>query len=131
MIRETLAIGLVTAFLAGTIGHPRGPAPAPVVRKAAQPIRSTGQLLRMTATAYCRGGRTASGVRARDGVVAADPRVIPIGSVVRISSRDRTRWGVFRAMDVGGRIRGRRVDIYTPNCSTARRFGRRAVWVHL
>lgn len=38
------------------------------------------------ATAYCLKGRTASGQYTRRGVIAADPRVLPIGTVVQIQA---------------------------------------------
>src|SRR4051794_5836826 len=36
------------------------------------------------ATAYCVKGQTASGLKVRSGIIAADPRILPIGSIVRI-----------------------------------------------
>src|SRR5690242_17001257 len=41
-------------------------------------------LMTFTATAYSIEGRTASGHRTREGIVAADPRVLPLGSRIRI-----------------------------------------------
>ena len=81
------------------------------------------------ATAYCRSGRTQSGVRTRAGVVAADPRVLPIGSVVRIDSGPSRRKGSYTVLDTGGRVKGRRLDIFVPSCRAARNFGKRRVRV--
>ena len=36
------------------------------------------------ATAYCRGRLTASGVSVRAGIAAADPKILPIGSVIQV-----------------------------------------------
>jgi 3D (Asp-Asp-Asp) domain-containing protein len=83
---------------------------------------------RFSATAYCRQGRTESGLRSHTGMLAADPRVLPIGSVVRI---DGPTAGVYTVMDTGNRVKGRRIDIFIPNCMNARRFGRRTVRVNL
>ena len=45
---------------------------------------SPGKLVRFSATAYCKGEFTASGVRVRAGMVAADPQLLPVGSVIRV-----------------------------------------------
>ena len=45
-----------------------------------------GARLRFTATGYCRGTTTASGVNVRSGIAAADPDLLPVGSVVQIDS---------------------------------------------
>jgi 3D (Asp-Asp-Asp) domain-containing protein len=84
---------------------------------------------RFTATAYCRKGQTDSGVRSQTGVVAADPRVLPIGSVVRIL--DGPAPGTYTVLDTGGRVKGRKLDIFVANCASARRFGRRQVGVRV
>ena len=83
--------------------------------------------MRLTATAYCQGGRTKSGVRARPGIVAADPRFLPVGSVVKILDGPTT--GVYTVMDTGADVKGRRIDVYIPNCARAKEFGRRPVSV--
>jgi 3D (Asp-Asp-Asp) domain-containing protein len=85
-----------------------------------------GRVLHLTATAYCGGGTTRSGIPAHEGVVAADPRVLPLRSVVRITWPHQTA-GTYTVLDTGSEIKGRAVDIYMNNCSRARRFGRRAV----
>lgn len=75
------------------------------------------------ATAYCESGRTRSGVRATPGVVAADPRVLPLGSVIHV---DVPRYrGVYQVMDTGRLVRGKIIDIYIPDYHLATKFGRR------
>ena len=81
--------------------------------------------MRVEATAYCRDGRTQSGVRTRAGIVAADPRVLPVGSVVRIVDGPVT--GIYTVMDTGGSIKGRRIDVYVASCARAKKFGRRKI----
>lgn len=81
------------------------------------------------ATAYSLKGRTASGEYVRPGVVAADPRVLPLGSVVKVHAGQYS--GVYHVKDTGGRIRGRRIDIYMPSTRDAIRFGRRTVRVEV
>ncbi len=77
------------------------------------------------ATAYCLKGRTASGVTVRPGIIAADPSVLPIGTVIHLRSGQYT--GTYTVMDTGGRIKGRRVDVYVPTYREAIQFGRRQV----
>jgi 3D (Asp-Asp-Asp) domain-containing protein len=81
----------------------------------------------MTATAYCRNGKTESGTRARTGIIAADPRVFPVGSVVRIEATNRSYSGIYTVMDTGAGVKGRKIDIFMPSCAQARRFGRQPV----
>ncbi|HEV8347412.1 MAG TPA: 3D domain-containing protein [Vicinamibacterales bacterium] len=84
----------------------------------------------MSATAYCEAGETRSGARARRGFVAADPRLLPIGSRIRILAPKRYA-GVYRVMDVGRGVKGRELDIFMPSCQHARTFGRRQVSVRV
>ncbi len=81
-----------------------------------------------SATAYCLKGRTASGAGVRRGIVAADPRVLPLGT--RISLNAGTYTGSYVVADTGGAIKGRKLDIWVSSCSEARRFGRRTVLVN-
>ena len=81
-----------------------------------------------SATAYCLKGRTASGGSVRRGIVAADPRVLPLGT--RISLNAGTYTGSYIVADTGGAIRGKKLDIWVSSCSEARRFGRRTVMVN-
>src|SRR5262249_13161533 len=77
------------------------------------------------ATAYCLKGLPASGITVRTGVIAADPRVLPFGTVVHVRAGSYT--GAYTVLDTGGRIKGRRVDIYVPTHREALQFGRRQV----
>ena len=77
------------------------------------------------ATAYCQGTITASGARVRVGFVAADPAVLPLGTVIRVSGLERRYNRTYRVMDTGGAIQGRRIDLYMRSCDEAIRFGRR------
>jgi 3D (Asp-Asp-Asp) domain-containing protein len=65
------------------------------------------------------GARTYSGTDTRWGVVAVDPKVIPIGSALMIEGYD----GIFIAEDIGGGIRGEAIDIWLPDANEARRYG--------
>ena len=69
-------------------------------------------------------GRTASGLRAGHGVVAVDPRFIPLGTRLYIEG-----YGYAVAGDTGGAIKGNRIDLGYESRSAALRFGRRPVKV--
>ena len=80
-----------------------------------------------SATAYCFSGRTAMGHGVRRGLIAADPRVLKLGSKVVITAG---AWsGTYLVSDTGGAIKGKKLDIWVPSCSEARKFGRRTVQV--
>jgi 3D (Asp-Asp-Asp) domain-containing protein len=79
------------------------------------------------ATAYCFSGRTAMGHKVRRGLIAADPRVLRLGSKVYVSAG---QWsGTYLVSDTGGAIKGKKIDIWVPGCGEARKFGRRSVQV--
>jgi 3D (Asp-Asp-Asp) domain-containing protein len=81
------------------------------------------------ATAYCLRGRTASGGSVRRGIVAADPRVLPLGTRIYLNAGAYS--GNYVVADTGGGVKGRKLDIWVPNCSEAMRFGRRNVSVNI
>ncbi len=77
------------------------------------------------ATAYSLRGRTASGRPVSKGLIAADPRHLPLGSRVRLQAGSYS--GEYLVADTGTMVRGRRIDIWTPTAREAMRFGRRTV----
>jgi 3D (Asp-Asp-Asp) domain-containing protein len=77
------------------------------------------------ATAYSLRGRTASGQMVAKGLIAADPRHLPLGSRVRIEAGSYS--GEYVVADTGSMVRGRRIDIWTPTSREAMRFGKRLV----
>jgi 3D (Asp-Asp-Asp) domain-containing protein len=77
------------------------------------------------ATAYSLRGRTASGRPVAKGLIAADPRHLPLGSRVRLDAGAYS--GEYLVADTGTLVRGRRIDIWTPTSREAMRFGRRTV----
>jgi len=77
------------------------------------------------ATAYSLRGRTASGRPVAKGLIAADPRHLPLGSRVRLEAG--TYSGEYLVADTGTLVRGKRIDIWTPSSREAMRFGRRTV----
>ena len=87
-------------------------------------------LAKMTAYANGVGGvplnaRTATGTPTRTGVVAVDPRFIPLGSLMRIQGFD----GQFVAEDIGPAIRGPMLDVWLADAAAAREFGVQHRWV--
>lgn len=89
-------------------------------------LPSPGVRLQFSATAYCKGSTTASGVTARSGVAAADPDLLPVGTVIQIDSLQRYN-GIYAIMDTGPKVQGRHIDIYMWNCNEALQFGRRLI----
>lgn len=77
-------------------------------------------------------GITASGTRARPGTVAVDPRVIPLGTKLYVESLDGTMdYGFAIAEDVGGAIKGERIDLFFSSALDCKNFGRRDVKVYI
>jgi len=84
-----------------------------------------GPATNYVATAYSLRGRTASGRMVSRGLIAADPRVLPLGSRVRLEHPGYS--GEYLVADTGGAIRGRHIDIWIPSSREAMRFGKRTV----
>ncbi|MET3683914.1 3D (Asp-Asp-Asp) domain-containing protein [Alkalibacillus flavidus] len=83
-------------------------------------------------TAYCDGcsGTTYTGIDLRANpnqkVIAVDPNVIPLGATVWVEG-----YGTAVAGDIGGDIKGNRIDVFIPSEDEAFRFGRRQVQVKI
>ncbi len=90
------------------------------------------KVYQMTCTAYSAGGTTATGRPAKWGVIAVDPRVIPLGSKVYVETVDgKFIYGTAIAADTGGAIKGNIIDICVNSRSEAYAFGRRQVYVYV
>jgi 3D (Asp-Asp-Asp) domain-containing protein len=87
--------------------------------------------IRCIATAYSVSGETADGdlTKYRQ-TVAADPRVIPLGSKVRIEGAGAYS-GVYTVTDTGRKIQGNSVDIFIPSAAAAKQFGKKTVRVRI
>jgi 3D (Asp-Asp-Asp) domain-containing protein len=92
-----------------------------------EPIESPKETF--VATAYSIKNLTACGVMVRPGIIAADPRVLPLGSIVKIEAGKYS--GTYRVLDTGPAIRGRRLDIYMTCRGEAITFGRRKVQLEI
>ena len=77
------------------------------------------------ATAYCTFGITRTGVWVQRGIIAVDPSVIPLGSIIEIQAGPYS--GLYTAMDTGAAIKGHIIDIYMPSYEEAIRFGRQKI----
>ncbi|MBC7087838.1 MAG: G5 domain-containing protein [Tissierellales bacterium] len=125
---------------------------AQVIEKGTKNVISTSRgstrfkkSLIMTATAYDNSyastgkrpgdpyyGITASGTYARPGTVAVDPRVIPLGTKLYIESLDGSKdYGFAIAEDVGGAIKGNKIDLFFNTSWEVKNFGRRKVKVYI
>jgi 3D (Asp-Asp-Asp) domain-containing protein len=123
----TLVVALVFVFFQQTVTRDsRSEATATSVIET-NILPQAGARLQFQATAYCKGETTASGVGVRTGIAAADPAILPVGSVVRLETPNPRYSGVWTVMDTGPAVRGRSVDLYLWSCKEALQFGRRPV----
>lgn len=67
---------------------------------------------------------TASGMKSGRGVVAVDPKVIPLGTKLYVQG-----YGYAMAGDTGGAIKGNRIDVFFYSSDETARWGRR--WVRV
>jgi 3D (Asp-Asp-Asp) domain-containing protein len=102
---------------------PPAPASAPASDAAnARPAPGASRALVVSAVAYHLPGRTASGLPVGVGVIAVDPRVIPLGTRVYVPG-----YGPAVAADVGSAVVGNVIDLWMPSTAQARAWGRRTV----
>jgi rare lipoprotein A len=93
------------------------------------PRRPKPRVLSMKATAYSQAGQpTAAGSEVREGIVAADPAVLPLGTRIRVSGAGAYD-GFYIVTDTGRLVAGRQIDIYMPSAAEARKFGEKRVRV--
>ncbi|TAA72598.1 3D domain-containing protein [Planococcus salinarum] len=115
------------------------PAPAqstaPAQTSAPAPSSQSGKEMTVSATAYtafCVGcsGTTYTGIDLRANpnqkVIAVDPTVIPLGSKVWVEG-----YGVAIAGDIGGAIKGNKIDVFIPSQEAALQWGRKNVTIKI
>ena len=97
------------------------------------PAATEGYTLTVEATAYSYAepglsNYTADGTNLVNDpmVIAVDPRVIPLGTMVEIPG-----YGVFRAADTGGAIVGNKIDVHFPTVAQTYNFGRRTITIRI
>ena len=107
---------MLVAVLLGALAAGGGYARADAAK---QPYR-----LEVDAVAYYLPGKTALGIPVQKGVVAVDPRLIPLGTRLHVPG-----YGHSIAADVGTAIKGRIIDLWFPSTKAARNWGRRTVTI--
>jgi 3D (Asp-Asp-Asp) domain-containing protein len=130
----TIAFGLVLMYESKVIDFRDIPLPVETADAASadDALPAEGiQHLRFTATAYCKGTTTASGVNVRTGIAAADPALLPVGSVIQVYRLGEQYNGIYTIMDTGPAVQGRHVDIYMWNCNEALQLGRRDIAINV
>jgi 3D (Asp-Asp-Asp) domain-containing protein len=90
-------------------------------------LPAPGARLAYSATAYCKGITTASGVPVQSGILASDPQLLPVGSVVELDGLPQKYNGIYTVLDTGPAVQGREVDVYMWSCNEALAFGRRPI----
>ena len=83
-----------------------------------------------TATAYSDSGITAKGNVTTSGTAAADPAVIPLGSMIKVTGAGEYS-GLYAVTDTGRKITGRAIDLYVQNEAEAKEFGKKPVQVEI
>jgi 3D (Asp-Asp-Asp) domain-containing protein len=84
-----------------------------------------GEEVPISLTQYCLSGTTRRGRWVRPGIVAADPRIFPLARYVEIFMGNKYL-GRYLVDDTGVNVIGATIDIWTPSCSQAARFGRQS-----
>jgi 3D (Asp-Asp-Asp) domain-containing protein len=83
----------------------------------------------MEATAFARTPQlTAAGTEAHDGMVAADPRILPLGSRISVAGAPGYD-GNYLVTDTGSAVKGMHIDIFVPSPAEAKQFGTKRVRV--
>ena len=96
-----------------------------------EPVSPNANHLRFAATAYCKGTMTASGVNVRTGIAAADPDLLPVGSVIQVYRLGERYNGIYTIMDTGPAVQGREIDIYMWSCNEALELGRKDIGINV
>ncbi len=71
-------------------------------------------------------GITASGIKAKPGIVAVDPKVIPLGTWLYVEG-----YGEALAADTGGAIKGNKIDLFYESSKDVKNFGRKKLKVYV
>ncbi len=93
--------------------------------------RARYPVMRMEATAFVpESGATAAGTVPHQGIVAADPAVLPLGSRIRVTGADSYN-GIYIVTDTGSKVIGRHIDLCLESAVEAKQFGKKIVRVRL
>lgn len=126
MFLAAIALFVLTHGLASRVGERSGPAAG---ADSGTEVLGPGARAQFAASAYCKGEVTASGAKVRSGIAAADPNILPVGSIVHLQTDEAAQHhsGVYTILDTGPRVNGREIDLYMWSCHDALAFGRREV----
>ena len=113
-----------------TTGLPRTLVPKGRIFRSIEERARAGERVAVSVTAYCLQGRTRRGNLVREGIIAVDRTLFPLGREVELFFGRRS-YGRYLADDTGGAITGGRIDVWMPDCAAARRFGRRRGYAQL
>jgi 3D (Asp-Asp-Asp) domain-containing protein len=125
VVTAIAAVGFVSYYEVTALDSKYAARLASIHEMAAPPL--PGARLAFSASAYCKGLVTASGVAVQSGVVAADPELLPVGSVLEMDGLPSKYNGIYTVMDTGPAVQGRQLDIYMWSCNEALQFGRKPV----
>ena len=127
MVTSVAIVGFVLAYEVSMFDS-REEAPPGIVDPT---VPAAGSRQLFTATAYCKGTTTASGVNVRTGIAAADPDLLPVGSVIQVYKLGEKYNGIYTIMDTGPAVQGRQIDVYMWSCHEALEFGRRQIAINV
>jgi 3D (Asp-Asp-Asp) domain-containing protein len=125
-IVTVVAAGAFVWFFEATILDSKYAARFATLRESSA-LPAPGARLAFSATAYCKGMLTTSGVAVQTGIAAADPELLPVGSIVQIDELPPKYNGIYTILDTGPSIQGRIVDVYMWSCYEALDFGRKPI----
>ena len=98
-------------------------APAALSKRGTFDRARVGEPIPVDLTVYCLKGTTRRGRYVREGIIAADPRIFPLGKYVELFT-GKKYIGRFLVDDTGLVIKGQVIDIWKPSCLDAIRWGR-------
>jgi 3D (Asp-Asp-Asp) domain-containing protein/septal ring factor EnvC (AmiA/AmiB activator) len=130
LVARARAAERVSAELSAPASAPTAAAPMQAETTVTEPTGSVvppageSRTLVVDAVAYHLPGRTASGLPVGPGVVAVDPRLIPLGTRLFIPG-----YGPGIAADTGTAIKGRIIDLWMSSTADALGWGRRTVTI--
>jgi 3D (Asp-Asp-Asp) domain-containing protein len=126
-VKEEKADPTPTIFYIGKAGNGWQPSRGNFVRHKVLDMEATAYDPSPETIGYGATGRTCTGLKATFGMVAVDPRVIPLGTLVFVEG-----YGLALACDKGSAIKGNRIDLCYDRKSTADAYGRhKHVRVHI
>lgn len=114
-MQPSVSRGVSTESSPPPVTRPRSSLPAstepPPVSSEPLPeeVAGSGRQLQVKVTAYNLPGRTATGMPVGRGIIAVDPRVIPLGTRLYVPG-----YGEGIAADTGGAVKGNFIDVWLP-----------------